>query len=181
MLSGLLGKEAVPVSEDPRVIETERAFRAAQSRFDNVRCRYERLKMLTHLPAARSLGDLGASAEEQDQAIIDFPAVAREFAEAKQQADRARAAYETAYGQAYAARQRFYHERIREKERALVSVIAEQVLPLVADIHNIVEQASLEQVRVEPTRFSDLPLRVGTRVQGGIETVLEEYQQLMQV
>lgn len=162
------------VADDSAVIETEHEWKTAHAAVEQVRPRYERLKILVNQPANQTLADLNADESEQDEAFGLFPDLARRFHELNAAEQRARQARDAAHAQAYAARQQWYTERLRQIEEQLVELVNGPLYDLVREVRALVDDAGGEEIpiRIEPTQFSDVPLRIGTTVQGGLETVI---------
>jgi hypothetical protein len=51
----------------------------------------------------------------------------------------------------------------------------------VKEIHHLLEDAGREEIPIQPdaTQFPDIPLRLGTTVQGGLEFVIPVVQRLV--
>jgi hypothetical protein len=175
MLHVLLGRDIPPpVHDDLAVQETEQEWKAAQAAVETLAPRYARLKVLVNQPANATLSDLGATPEEQDEAFGTFPALAAQYHEATLTERRARAARDAAHERAYRARQAWYEDRLRQIEDHLVELISGPVYDRVREIHALMDEAASEEIpiRVEPTRFGDVPLRIGDSRQGGLESVI---------
>jgi hypothetical protein len=169
------------VIDDARLIEATAAWRLAQAAREQLQPEYERKKTLVNQPANATLVDLHATDAEQDEAFGTFSDVAHRYHDMSQIEQRARHTYEQAHARAYAARKAWHQEKVRERERELVELIAGPVMELVRQIGDVIVTAGAEEipVTVTPCDFPNIPLRLGGPQQPGLEFVVEQLRALI--